>query len=148
MIHVEAQGDAALAELIREAAQAVIEHQSASGKAHLSIVVADDARLQQLNRDFRGIDSATDVLAFPASETDPQTGALYLGDVVISAPRAAEQAVSAGHPVATEVQLLTVHGILHLLGHDHAGAEDKARMWRAQAEILERLGLGESVISE
>ena len=148
MIHVEAQGDAALAELIKEAVQAVIEHQSASGKAHLSIVVADDARLQQLNRDFRGIDSATDVLAFPASETDPQTGALYLGDVVISAPRAAEQAGSAGHPVATEVQLLTVHGILHLLGHDHAGAEDKARMWRAQAEILERLGLGESVISE
>jgi probable rRNA maturation factor len=55
--------------------------------------------------------------------------------------RAAEQAQSAGHPLEAEVQLLVVHGILHLMGHDHARAADKARMWSAQAQVLEQLGL-------
>jgi probable rRNA maturation factor len=73
---------------------------------------------------------------------DPETSVPYLGDVVISVPRAAAQAREAGHSLEAEAQLLVIHGVLHLLGHDHAEAQEKDRMWAAQAEILERLGLG------
>jgi probable rRNA maturation factor len=87
------------------------------------------------------VDAPTDVLSFPASESDPETGTPYLGDILISIPRATIQAQVAGHAVEEEVQLLVVHGTLHLLGHDHAEAEEKARMWKAQAEVMSRLGL-------
>ena len=133
-------------ELLERAAQAVLEHQSADGD--LSIVLTDDAQLHELNLDYLGIDAPTDVLSFPASETDPETGRPYLGDILISVPRATTQARTVGHALEAEIQLLTVHGTLHLLGHDHAEAEEKARMWKAQAEVLERLGLGDIEIRE
>jgi probable rRNA maturation factor len=110
--------------------------------------LTDDARLHELNRDYLGIDAPTDVLSFPASETDPDTGARYIGDILISIPRARAQAQAAGHPLESEVQLLVVHGVLHLLGHDHARAKEKAQMWQVQAGILERLGLGQIQIRE
>jgi probable rRNA maturation factor len=67
---------------------------------------------------------------------------------VLSVPRAAAQAGAGGHPLEAEVQLLVVHGVLHLLGHDHAEAEGKARMWAAQSEILERLGVPPAILHE
>jgi probable rRNA maturation factor len=123
-------------------------HQSASLDSDLTIVLTDDARLHELNRDYLGVDAPTDVLSFPASETDPETGARYIGDILISVSRAQAQADTGGYPLESEVQLLVVHGVLHLLGHDHAQAKEKARMWKAQAEILERLGLGQIQIRE
>jgi probable rRNA maturation factor len=128
------------------AALAVLEHQAADGD--LTIVLTDDTQLHQLNRDYLGIDAPTDVLSFPASETDPETARRYLGDILISVPRAEEQAHAAGHALEAEVQLLIVHGILHLLGYDHAEAEEKARMWKVQAQIMERLGLSGIEIRE
>ncbi len=116
--------------------------------SELSIVLTDDARLQELNRDYLGIDAPTDVLSFAASETDPETGARYIGDILISIPRAQAQAGAVGHTLESEVQLLVVHGVLHLLGHDHGEPEDKTRMWKAQAEILKSLGLGNIQIRE
>ena len=89
-----------------------------------------------------GVDGPTDVLSFPSDEIDPETGNRYLGDILISVQRAAAQAQIPGHPVESEVQLLIVHGVLHLMGHDHAEPEEKARMWKAQTEILTQLGLG------
>lgn len=149
MIHIETnpslQTDLA-PDLLGRAALAVLEHQSADGD--LTIVLTDDAQLRELNRDYLGIDAPTDVLSFPASETDPETARRYLGDILISVPRAGEQAREAGHALDAEIQLLVVHGTLHLLGHDHAEAEEKARMWKAQADILERLGLGHIQIRE
>lgn len=135
------------AKLIERAAKAALEHQSASLDSDLTIVLTDDARIQELNRGYLGIDAPTDVLSFPASETDgseidPETGSPYLGDLLISLPYAARSAAQAGHPLEAEVQLLVVHGVLHLLGHDHAKVREKVRMWKAQAEILESLGLG------
>jgi probable rRNA maturation factor len=121
------------------AALSVLAHQSTDGD--LSIVLTDDAQLHELNRDYLGIDAPTDVLSFPASETDPETARRYLGDILISVPRAEEQARAAGHTLEAEVQLLVIHGTLHLLGYDHAEVDEKARMWKAQAEVLERLGL-------
>ena len=94
------------------------------------------------------MDAPTDVLSFPASETDPESGITYLGDILVSVPRAHQQAIAAGHSLESEVQLLVVHGILHLMGHDHADADEKARMWQAQAEILAGLGLAHIQIRE
>lgn len=139
--------------LLERAVKAALENQSASHDAELTVVLTDDARVQELNREYLGIDSPTDVLSFPASETDgseidPETGTRYFGDIIISLPYAARSAKKAGHPVEAEVQLLVVHGVLHLLGHDHAKVREKAKMWKAQAEILESLGLGDIKIRE
>jgi len=142
MIHIESRSTPALEkDLIERAARFALERASAPAEAELTIVLTDDDQLRKLNRDYLGVDAPTDVLSFPASESDPETGARYLGDVLISVPRAAQQAQAAGHSLESEVQLLVVHGVLHLMGHDHAEAGAKARMWVAQTEVLERLGL-------
>jgi probable rRNA maturation factor len=149
VIHIEINpslSTAPTADVLEHAARAVLAHQSADGD--LTIVLTDDAQLHELNRNYLGIDAPTDVLSFPASETDPETARRYLGDILISVPRAGEQAHAAGHTLEAEIQLLAVHGVLHLLGYDHAEADEKARMWQAQAEVLERLGLSEIVIKE
>lgn len=147
MIHIETESPFP-EELLERAALAALEHESQPSDAELSIILTNDTRLHELNLNYLGVDAPTDVLSFPSSETDPETGAHYIGDILISMPRAQAQAEAAGHPLEAEVQLLVVHGVLHLLGHDHAEAEDKARMWNAQAEILERLGLGDIQIHE
>jgi probable rRNA maturation factor len=107
----------------------------------LSVQVTGDETLQRLNREYLGIDAPTDVLSFPVPFDDPESGSHYLGDILISLPTAARQADSGGHPVEEEVKLLLVHGILHLLGHDHAKPEEKAAMWHKQDEILAALGI-------
>ena len=128
-------------ELLEKAALAVLQHQAYDLAAELSVVIDSDEKLRQLNRDFLGIDALTDVLSFPSEEFDPDEQAEYIGDVVISYPRALTQAQTAGHPVLNEIQLLVVHGVLHLLGHDHAEPQEKSKMWQAQAEILASLGV-------
>jgi probable rRNA maturation factor len=101
--------------------------------------------MRELNRIYRGVDATTDVLAFGTEEADafafatPPEASQYLGDVIVSFPQAEAQAQAAGHPVEAELQLLTVHGVLHLLGHDHALPGEKALMWAAQSEILQQL---------
>jgi len=134
--------------LLEQAALTALKHQAAPEDAELTIVLTDDDQLQALNRDYLGIDSPTDVLSFPSGETDPETGSPYLGDILLSMPRAASQAESAGHGLEAESQLLVVHGVLHLMGHDHAESEEKERMWQAQAEILAQLGLADIQIRE
>ena len=126
---------------LKQAGQAVLAHQGADPNTDLSIVIDSDEKLHNLNRDFLGIDAPTDVLSFPSDEFDPDEQAVYIGDVIISFQRAEAQAKNAGHPVINEIQLLVVHGVLHLLGHDHADPVEKTRMWTAQAEILDQLGV-------
>ena len=126
---------------LKQAGQAVLAHQGADPNTDLSIVIDSDEKLHKLNRDFLGIDAPTDVLSFPSDEFDPDEQAVYIGDVIISFQRAEAQAKNAGHPVINEIQLLVVHGVLHLLGHDHADPTEKTRMWTAQAEILDQLGV-------
>lgn len=128
---------------LEQAALAVLKHEEVSTESELSIVIEDDARLHELNNEFLGIDAPTDVLSFPAGEdeVDPETNHPYLGDIIISYPRSVEQASAAGHTAVNEMQLLVVHGTLHLLGYDHAEPEEKAEMWAAQAAILRDLGV-------
>jgi probable rRNA maturation factor len=147
MIHIESEISFPK-DLLERAARATLEHEAQSLDSELSVILTDDARLHELNLNYLGVDAPTDVLSFPASETDPETGAPYIGDILISIPRAQTQAEAAGHSLEAELQLLVVHGVLHLIGHDHAQAKEKARMWKAQAEILESLGLGQIQIRE
>lgn len=123
---------------LEASAQVTLQAASAPVQADLTIVLGDDVQLSQLNRQFLGIDAPTDVLSFPAGEVDPDTDRPYLGDVIISAERAQAQAVS--HSLEDELRLLVVHGVLHLLGYDHAEQADKEKMWGLQREILQRLG--------
>jgi len=147
MIHVESEFPFP-EDLLERAVDAALVNHLQPLDCELTLVLTDDARLQGLNREYLGIDAPTDVLSFPASETDPETGARYIGDILISVPLSRGQAMAVGHSLESEVQLLVVHGVLHLLGHDHAQAEEKARMWNAQAEILKSLGLGNIRIRE
>ena len=147
MIHVESEFPFP-EDVLQRAASVALEHESQSLDSELSIILSDDARLHELNLNYLGVNAPTDVLSFPASETDPETGARYIGDILISVPRAQAQAEAAGHSLEAEVQLLVVHGVLHLLGYDHAEPEEKAHMWKAQAEILEKLGIGHIQIRE
>ncbi len=107
----------------------------------LAVLVVGDEQIRAMNRQYRDVDAPTDVLAFPAGDVDPGTGERYLGDVLIAYPRAESQAQARGHAAREELQLLVVHGVLHLLGHDHATPNEKSRMWERQSEILAKLDL-------
>jgi probable rRNA maturation factor len=133
--------------ILERAAKAALLQQSAPD-ADLTLVLTGDAQIQALDRDFLDKDVPTDVLSFPASETDPETGRRYLGDIIISVPRAEAQSIAAGHSLEAELSLLVIHGVLHLLGHDHAEAEEKVRMWAAQSETLTRLGISPTIVHE
>jgi len=135
------------AELAERAARAALDL-SGAPDADLTLVLTGDERLRTLNHEFLGIDAPTDVLSFPADELDPETGRRYLGDVIISTARAAQQAGVGGHPLEAEIQLLVIHGVLHLLGHDHASATEKARMWAVQAEALKHIGISAAILHE
>jgi len=127
--------------ILLRAAQLTVDVNNPNNKSELSIVIGNDALLHSLNLKYRNVDSTTDVLSFPSGEVDPDTQAYYLGDIVISFPRAQEQATTEGHPLVDEMQLLIVHGTLHLLGYDHMESAEKVRMQAAQDNILRQLGL-------
>lgn len=114
----------------------------ASARGDVSIAVVSDRRMRALNRQFRGKDAATDVLSFPATHMPGVSS--FLGDIVIAAGVAARQAREAGHPVSTELKVLALHGLLHLLGHDHD--TDDGKMARAEARLRKKAGLREGLI--
>ena len=132
-------------EALRQAARAALNHQDVEEACELTVVVTDDEVLHELNRRHREVDAPTDVLAFPEETRGPFVNApglpRYLGDVVISFPHAQAQAEEGGHTTLAELQLLVVHGVLHLLGHDDQSQPHRAQMWAAQSAILDRLGL-------
>ena len=129
--------------LLKTAAQATLDQQRTRGQVELTIAITGDAQLRALNLAFRKIDKATDVLSFgldPEGDSKPPEGLAYLGDVIISYPMARAQAKAGGHSIEAELQLLVVHGVLHLLGHDHYDLKEKAKMWKAQAAVLKKIG--------
>ena len=132
-------------EPLRVAAQKTLEamREQVEEPCELAVVVTDDETLHELNLRHRGVDAPTDVLAFHDEKRGPFVSApglpRYLGDVIISFPRAETQAEDAGHAVQAELQLLVAHGILHLLGYDDSTEEQQTQMWATQAEILQAL---------
>jgi probable rRNA maturation factor len=130
---------------LRAAALAALAESYGDDPVELTVVVTDDAVVRDLNRRYRGVDRSTDVLAFPADEPGtpfvaPPDLRTYLGDVIIAFPQAAAQARAGGHGPNAELQLLVVHGVLHLLGYEHATAAERKQMWAAQARILASVG--------
>ncbi len=135
--------------VVESAAAAAIQRELKSGPPHVSISVTDDDALRDLNRDFRGLDKPTDVLSFGSA--DATLGSVNqdddgfvtapdqtptLGDIVISYDMASRQAQTAARPVEHELALLATHGVLHLLGFDHATPADEAVMFGKTNEIL------------
>src|SRR5688572_30973065 len=110
----------------------------ASAKGDVCVALVSDARMRALNRQFRGKDRVTDVLSFPAETRG------FLGDVVIAAGVAKKQAKAAGHSLNTEIRVLTLHGLLHLLGYDHSS--DDGKMARIEARLRKKAGLPEGLI--
>lgn len=131
-------------EFLQRAALATLIHQDAP-PVEVAMVISEDEALRELNQRYRNVDAPTDVLAFPNETKGPFVGLgeqpQYLGDVIISYSRAAEQAAEASHSVEAELQLLVVHGVLHLLGYDDQNPSDRAEMWAAQEAILDALGV-------
>lgn len=119
-----------------------LEAQLTKGRS-FDCLITSDAELQRLNRDFRSHDAVTDVLSFPAPRP-PAPGPWPLGDVAISLPRARAQACRFGHRTEQELQILLLHGVLHLLGMDHE--TDRGRMARAEKRWRARLGLPNGLI--
>jgi probable rRNA maturation factor len=107
-------------------------------RAECSVLLVDDSAMTELNRTYRGVAGPTDVLAFPMAE-GPFTSLSprLLGDVVISAETAERQARSRQAGLRGELALLLIHGILHLVGYDHASAPERRRMWQKQRRLLE-----------
>ncbi len=143
MIHIEIAGpytDKADPVQIEAAVNAALEDHSPGSPVDISVVVSGDEEIQRLNSTYLGIDAPTDVLSFPSDEVDPDSGNRYLGDILLSYPRAEEQAFQGGHSVNDEIRLLVVHGVLHLLGYDHTDPGEKREMWSVQAKILQRIG--------
>ena len=137
---------------VRKAALAALAVSPPGWPTEWTVRLSDDAELQRLNLQFRGMDQPTDVLSFggadyldgkplrtPASRDDNVSQ--YLGDIVISLERCAAQAAAGGHTLESELALLVVHGTLHLLGYDHNTQRRKARMWKAQARALQSIGI-------
>jgi probable rRNA maturation factor len=122
------------------AAEAVLQQESVLDAA-LTIVITDNEEMSALNRQFRGIDAPTDVLSFPADIPALEDAPVYLGDLVIAYPYTAAQAEREGHDLMASLSLLVIHGTLHLLAYDHDTPAAQARMWSAQARLLESLNL-------
>jgi probable rRNA maturation factor len=124
--------------LARLAAQGI-----APARCEVSVTLVDDARIQELNRAYRGIDAPTDVLSFsqlegagPMLQGVPADYPVPLGDIVVSMPRMRAQAVDYGHSEARELGFLLIHGLLHLLGYDHEVPDDAQVMRAAEEDVL------------
>ena len=126
----------------------------ARASGNVAVALVSDARIRALNRTYRRKDTVTDVLSFPAfarAGTARFGGrapgpVLHLGDIVIATGVAKRQAREAGHTMQTELRVLALHGLLHLLGYDHHDRRDNGRMARAEARLRRRGGLNDGLI--
>ncbi|MEV0733066.1 MULTISPECIES: rRNA maturation RNase YbeY [Polymorphospora] len=125
-------------------ARHALEEMGVNPLAELSVLLVDIDYMTELNHRWMDGDGPTDVLAFPMDEGSVDHGPgevaggepALLGDIVLCPEVAAKQAVTAGHSAADELHLLTVHGVLHLLGYDHAEPEEEREMFELQARLL------------
>ena len=116
----------------------------ASARGEVVIALVSDRRIQSLNREFRRKDQPTDVLSFPADQVPAVTAAL--GDIVIATGVARRQARQARHSYASELKVLALHGLLHLIGYDHDAMDDRGRMARLERRLRAKGGLHEGLV--
>lgn len=144
--------------VINDAIQQALKHEQFSLPYEVSVVITDNLGIQAINFEFRKLDKCTDVLSFPMldyetgyfkngvtkiiyEDTNPENGAIILGDIVISIEKAVSQAEEYGHSYMRELAFLVVHSVLHLLGHDHNQESDKIIMRNKEEDILNILNL-------
>lgn len=133
--------------LVRRCCNAVLQLEKFEDSAEVSVSFVDNQQIHEMNKQYRGRDSATDVLSFPMGENgqydiNHETGAKILGDIVISVPKAVEQAHNYGHSLSREIAYLTAHSMLHLLGYDHEqGGLERVRMREKEELVMRELGL-------
>lgn len=136
------------ASLIKKAACRALNAEGVDRPCIISVMLTDEEGIRAVNREFRGIDRATDVLSFPLNELTPgefdpeqcevdmDSGAILLGDMMISLPRCESQGEEFGHGFEREIQYLTVHSVLHLLGYDHVDEGEQKRQMRAREKEI------------
>lgn len=133
--------------LIRKACTATLKLDGFEDSAEVNVTLVNDEMIKEMNKKYRNIDSSTDVLSFPLGvdgnyDTNPETGAKMLGDIVISVEHALAQASLYGHGIERETAFLTVHSMLHLLGYNHEnGGLEKTIMREKEEAVLDALGL-------
>ncbi len=136
-------------EIVNKVCFEALKEHNIKGNFEISLVYTNDENIRKINKEYRDIDSSTDVLSFPQFEFE-EVGKLeiketktpvLLGDVVISTMHAVNQAAEFGHSVEREIGYLVCHSILHLLGYDHMVDEDKQKMRAKEEKIMERIGL-------
>lgn len=145
-------------EMVKKAAEAVLLMEKCPYETEVNVLITDAAGIREYNRQYREIDRATDVLSFPNVDYDspsdfsiaeadkndyfnPDTGELYLGDIIICAEKIFSQAAEYGHSTLREFSFLIVHSMLHLLGYDHMEKEDEILMLSRQEDIMSQLGI-------
>ncbi|KAB7708733.1 rRNA maturation RNase YbeY [Bacillus aerolatus] len=136
-------------QLVEALLKLTAEKEGAAQDSEVSVTFTDNERIREINREYRQKDEPTDVISFALEEMDGEeieiSGAddlpRVLGDIVISVPRAKEQAEEYGHTFERELGFLAVHGLLHLLGYDHMTEEEEKEMFQRQKEILDEFGL-------
>ena len=126
---------------LTKALDVTLEIVGIEGDYEVSFSVVDEGEIQDLNRDYRGVDAVTDVLSFPLFSREELEDGAILGDIVICSQRAREQAKDFGHSYEREIVYLSVHSLLHLLGYDHEEEKDKAEMRALEKEVMKRLGI-------
>lgn len=136
------------ASLIRRAAEKALAAENVQVPCLISVMLTDAEGIHRVNREFRGVDRETDVLSFPLNELTPgafdpeaceqdwETGAVMLGDMMISIPACERQGEEFGHGFEREIQYLTVHSVLHLLGYDHVDEGEQKRQMRAREKAI------------
>ena len=129
--------------LIRRCCHAVLRMEKFEDSAEISVTFVDNEQIRELNAQYRGKDTATDVLSFPmGDDINRDTGAKILGDIVLSMEMAMEQAKRYGHSLEREIGYLTAHSMLHLLGYDHEnGGMERVRMREKEEYVMTQLGL-------
>jgi probable rRNA maturation factor len=138
------KGDMPTSAWLRGVIKKALVSEDASPSSEVSVLITGQERVHELNRTYLDEDRPTDVLSFPmlppeADETGfipPPDGQVHLGEVIISLPQAEQQARERGHSARHEIALLTIHGVLHLLGHDHANPDQEREMRRRETGIL------------
>ena len=138
-----------LKKLLKKAVVTALEYENFGRDAELSLSFVTNEEIHQLNSEYRGVDRPTDVLSFPMidgdadeGDIDMYSGAVVLGDIIISAEKAVEQAAAYGHSVERELAFLAVHSVLHLLGYDHERSpEEEKDMFERQEKILSSAGI-------
>lgn len=126
---------------IEIAVSKVIETEPLEGNFEVSVSFVTNEEIRILNRDYRNVDSETDVLSFPMDDEDCFDGIVILGDIVLSTEKIIEQANDYGHSLEREMIYLTVHSALHLLGYDHINSEEKEEMRTREKEVMKELQL-------